>query len=394
MLLQMVTTHNLTSLILFFYVGVLVLCLLPFELLMCDKQFKNALVDAILFAFIFLVSTFCYIQAWKAKVKSLIEEIYSLLIKLQASLEAKIALINANDLAYNNSIAVKTAIIVLLLTSIALFAYWWLGGGGDDSGGGGNIDIASTSSESINSLTSNNVASISTILQSATAFDKLVNSAIESSSGNVKHCIPDENESRTLGKVKGYFNGFDCILKDLEQDLDTVLGEIKKTPSDFMNEETCTSLKCAVNGLFEIQRELHNYNPRSALNIHEKNELESLAQQLLNLLETQSDFSATCDNALPNLTSAAAFYYMLTESKHLISALKISMDGLTELLKRGTNYSNRARALVGIYLKAVESLPEDFKFWSDTNIDVNYTYAAKFVERFRDMCKNIKIKVD
>ena len=95
MLLQMLTTHNLTSFILFFYVGVLVLGLLPFEVLLCDKQFKNALVDTILLAFIFLVSAFCYIQAWKAKVKSLIEEIYSLLSKLHCALEAKISLIQA-----------------------------------------------------------------------------------------------------------------------------------------------------------------------------------------------------------------------------------------------------------------------------------------------------------
>ena len=393
MLLQMLTTHNLTSFILFFYVGVLVLCLLPFEVLLCDKQFKNALVDTILLAFIFLVSAFCYIQAWKAKVKSLTQQIYSLLIKLQASLEAKIALINANDLAYNNSIAVKTAIIVLLLTSIALFAYWWLGGGGDDSGGGGGTPTEPSASQGSSKYSSNDSLNllldleppVDTTALNYSGLDKAVFDVIKSSVVGTT-IFPNNSLHFPEGKK---------ILKDLffsEENLSSLLND--KRLWDLITSENVNvdALNLLTDALSELQASFENGTSiPDDLESSNRTQLAELATNLAKLLPEPEDLSNILSEQECPLLCSALLLYIFTYGTELLSILE---EMVNLLLKRANSYlencpTEKFNALDKALDKCNEvygPLKDIFDSWAEKRVGDSSAY--NFIKRFQGLFKN------
>ena len=391
MLLQMLTTHNLTSFILFFYVGVLVLGLLPFELLMCDKQFKNALVDAILLAFIFLVSAFCYIQAWKAKVKSLIEEIYSLLSKLHCALEAKISLIQAQEGAWVNTLF-KTISGLVLVIGVCLFAYWFFRGGGDDGGGGGDTPTEPSASQGSSKYSSNDSLNllldleppVDTTVLNYSGLDKAVFDVIKSSVVGTT-IFPNNSLHFPEGKKR---------LKDLffyEENLSSLLND--KRLWDLITSENVNvdALNLLTDALSELQASFENGTSiPDDLESSNRTQLAELATNLAKLLPEPEDLSNILSEQECPLLCSALLLYIFTYGTELLSILE---EMVNLLLKRANSYlencpTEKFNALDKALDKCNEvygPLKDIFDSWAEKRVGDSSAY--NFIKRFQGLFK-------
>ena len=387
-IVQLVTGKNLSLTMFFFWFSFILVSLLEFKSDFCDVKLKNVLLDAVVFSLIFVGSALWYFKVLQSKLQSLTGEIYALLSKLHSALEAEMALTQAQEGAWVNTVF-KTISGLVLVIGVCLFAYWFFRGGGDD-GGGGTTDITSISTESINSFTSKAVDESASIVTQL-PLDDLVRNVITSYS----FFTYSEKAAKSLSCSKDTLSNLDVILLELAG----VLSSIKENKEYFtISKIIYSDLNEAVCYLNEIQRSLGNLriakDDSSAL---EQNELSRLAEELFKVLETSPDFSRIDDAKFYALSSVAIFYYMLTDGKDSILTLKDNMEWLAKrfrkFLKQGNNYSIEDKMLVDHYLETVKSFKQNFKFWSDIHVlyipDECTSYAAKFVERFRDMCNDI-----
>ena len=406
MLLQMLTTHNLTSFILFFYVGVLVLGLLPFEVLLCDKQFKNALVDTILFASIFFASAFCYVQAWKAKVKSLTEQIYVLLSQLQASLEAKISLIQAQEGAWVNTLF-KTISGLVLVIGVCLFAYWFFRGGGDDSESkdkGNPIDSISSKGSTVGSEAESNASAVgANIFDSTLTINDSVVDAVSHSVLTYLGLSVGHNDL-SITQTKTFLVDFRASVTELKETLGTNL--------EVFRERTLVNKLDALKGIRGALKNVQSkINMLTVENVEEirvndlqREKLNNLAEELFKLLDSQFEFTLTSANEyeFPALCSVGLFFYMLTEGRNSISDLKSifksSIDEVRKLLneylaKENHPYSlkKEAVAVVKDFLKDFDCFFKSFDFWDHISKAGEDTSASKFFKRFEDLCQKIKV---
>lgn len=222
-----------------------------------------------------------YFKVLQSKLQSLTGEIYALLSKLHSALEAEIALTQAQEGAWVNTVF-KTVSGLVLVIGVCLFAYWFFRGRGDDSGGG-NINIASTFTDSIYPLTSNDVDESASIVTQL-PFDDLVRNVITSYS----FFTYSEKAAKSLSCSKDTLSNLDVILLELA----AVLSSIKENKEYFtISEITYPDLNEAVCYLNEIQRALGNLriakDDSSAL---EQNELSRFAEELFKVLEPPLTF--------------------------------------------------------------------------------------------------------
>ena len=392
MLLQMLTTHNLTSFILFFYVGVLVLGLLPFEVLLCDKQFKNALVDTILFASIFFASAFCYVQAWKAKVKSLTEQIYVLLSQLQASLEAKISLIQAQEGAWVNTLF-KTISGLVLVIGVCLFAYWFFRGGGDDGGGGGDTPTEPSASQGSSKYSSNDSLNLLSDLEppvdttalNYSGLDKAVFDVIKSSVVGTT-VFPNNSLHFPEGKKR---------LKDLffsEENLSSLLND--KRLWDLITSENVNvdALNLLTDALSELQASFENGTSiPDDLESSNRTQLAELATNLAKLLPESEDLSNILSEQECPLLCSALLLYIFTYGTELLSILE---EMINLLLKRANSYlENCPTEKFDALDKALDKcnevygpLKDIFDSWAEKRVGDSSAY--NFIKRFQGLFKN------
>jgi hypothetical protein len=402
-LLQLLSAYNLSLVLFVLWCAFLLAYTLELNIGYCDKAFLNVVRDATLSAFIFLGSAFWYIQAWKAKIINLKQQIYHLLSKLQASLEAKIALINAND-----SIVVKTAITVLLLTAIALFAYWWLGGGGDDSESkdkGNPIDSISSNSSKGSSVGSEAESNASTvganIFDSTLTIDDSVVDAVSHSVLTYLGLFVGYNDL-SITQTKTFLVEFRASVTELKEILGTNLEDF----SERTLKNKLDAIKGILGALDDVQRKLNKVTVKIAdeirVNDLQRGELNNLAEQLFKLLDSQSEFTLTSDNEFPTLCSVGLFFYMLTEGRRSISDLKSifksSINEVCKLLKEYlanknhlSNAEKEAPTVVRDFLKDTDCFFKSFDFWDRISKAGEHISASKFFKRFEYFCQKIRV---
>jgi hypothetical protein len=382
--IQMLSGFNFLIILIFLYLIIVLLGLIPFEPI--TSKIENTIIDVVFLGLIFLSSCFCYVEILKFKLKNLRNEFQNtldVLMQFNAFLDAKIDLINSNELTSKSML--NTLVGFFIFAGVCLFLYYFFSGGGNDP-----KDPTSSNSKSISS--SNSIDSVSSTHLETESFkvlniDDTVNNIIGDSI--VKQWISFEKENplsenkedvsffteqsekviRALSKIKSFDPNLDISVEHLDL--------LVKSLNDFKRV------------VFSLTFKLENFG--SDKDYDSFVELESIAKNLVDLLESQSkDVPIVYENS-PVLCSVALFYGLIYESGRILTLLETVFKNVSKNFKlyvESVPLANRNRYTYALersafssdsFLKELKSFDTDLQpFLFFKSIDLNKSSILKF----------------
>ena len=339
-IVQLVTGKNLSLTMFFFWFSFILVSLLEFKSDFCDVKLKNVLLDAVVFSLIFVGSALWYFKVLQSKLQSLTGEIYALLSKLHSALEAEMALTQAQEGAWVNTVF-KTISGLVLVIGVCLFAYWFFRGGGDDSESkdkGNPIDSISSKGSTVGSEAESNASAVgANIFDSTLTINDSVVDAVSHSVLTYLGLSVGHNDL-SITQTKTFLVDFRASVTELKETLGTNLEVFRE--STLVNK--LDALKGIRGALKNVQSKINMLKVENVEEIQvndlQREKLNNLAEELFKLLDSQSEFNLTSANEyeLPALCSVGLFFYMLTEGRKSISDLKSifksSIDEVRKLL--------------------------------------------------------------
>ena len=339
------------------------------------------MIERIFFCFIFVFSSFFYFQATNFKIKSInnqIYETYNLLIQFNALLEAKIDFINSNELASKS--VLNTLLSFLLFAGVCFALYYFFSGGGSDP-----KDTTSSSSNNVSrSNSTDSLASTSLDTESVNVLniDETVSNLIGDSV--VKQWIDFEKEF-PLSENKEDLNFFkeqsqivkDALLNKNSLEPFAHLDLVNKSLNDFKDV------------VFSLTSKLEKFS--SDKNVAYFEELETIAEGLVDVLEAQSNSGTLLYENTPVLCSVALFYGLLYESQFVIKQFDDVFQGIGQHYKTyletlpletrntpGTDSMKFAVWSIETFLQELRNLADSQPFAFFKTIDFKESFIVKF----------------
>ena len=362
-IVQLVTGKNLSLTMFFFWFSFILVSLLEFKSDFCDVKLKNVLLDAVVFSLIFVGSALWYFKVLQSKLQSLTGEIYALLSKLHSALEAEMALTQAQEGAWVNTLF-KTISGLVLVIGVCLFAYWFFRGGGDDGGGGGGTPTEPSTSQG---------TPVDTTALDFSGLDKAVFDVIKSSVvGTTIFSNNSSHFSEGRKRWEDLFYSVDNLRTLLEDDQLGIWITSENVNVDALNDLT--------DALSELQEPFKNGTSiPDALESINSAKLAELATNLAELLP--ESLSNTLSEQDCPLLCSAVLLYIFTYGTELLFTIKESLECFMDQINnyRKTCPTDETEALDKCN-KLYGPLKDIFDSWAKKKVN-NHILSEIFTKR-------------
>ena len=362
-IVQLVTGKNLSLTMFFFWFSFILVSLLEFKSDFCDVKLKNVLLDAVVFSLIFVGSALWYFKVLQSKLQSLTGEIYALLSKLHSALEAEMALTQAQEGAWVNTLF-KTISGLVLVIGVCLFAYWFFRGGGDDGGGGGDTPTEPSISQG---------TPVDTTALDFSGLDKAVFDVIKSSVvGTTIFSNNSSHFSEGRKRWEDLFYSVDNLRTLLEDDQLGIWITSENVNVDALNDLT--------DALSELQEPFKNGTSiPDALESINSAKLAELATNLAELLP--ESLSNTLSEQDCPLLCSAVLLYIFTYGTELLFTIKESLECFMDQINnyRKTCPTDETEALDKCN-KLYGPLKDIFDSWAKKKVN-NHILSEIFTKR-------------
>ena len=328
---QMVTGYDLIRILVFLYLIIVLLNLIPFDTI--TSKTENLWYYGIVLGLIISTSCFLYEQIVNFKRKSVINELYNtldVLNRFTSLLEYKH---NSNNVDYNSILNNLVGFIVF--AGVCFFLYYLFSGGDggrdpkDPTSSSSNTVSRSNSTDSLPSTSSNSDTESVNVL----TFDEKVSSIIGEES-IVKQWISYEklnplDQNQIKGDVQFFSEEAEKVMNILNSsnaldETEMQLGMLERLMS--LN----TSLIDFQMVVFKLTLKIKNLGRYKDPAYFE--ELETIADSLVNLLETQSNSGILVDgNNSPLFCSVLSFYVFLYDSQNIFTLFEETLKKMREV---------------------------------------------------------------